>query len=207
MGDYAKKKLMRPLQQLRPDVAEERAAFAEQQPSLEAEKLVFIDEAGALQGMRLAYGYAPSGLRCIENAPFRTGRRRSLIGFMSAAGGEIVHFVGSVTAPVFERFVGEYVVPHLRQGDTVIWDNARTHSAKAVALIEAAGAQVLALPRYSPEYNAIELLWSKLKHYLRRLRADTEEALTAALVEAASWLTEEDARAWISHCGYTFQAG
>lgn len=196
--------MMRPLQQQRQDVAAERTVFAEQVERLDAARLVFVDESGVVQGMRLAYGYAPRGERCVENAPFRVGKRQSLIGYMAAVGGEIVHFEGSVTAEIFEQFVQEHLVPSLEAGDIVIWDNARIHSEEAVRLVEAAGAQVLPLPRYSPEYNAIELLWSKLKHYVRKLCADTAEALKQALEAAAAWLRAEDARAWIEHCGYRF---
>jgi len=195
---------MRPAQQQRPEVALERALFAAAMKLLDAARLVFVDESGIVRGMRLAYGYAPRGARCIENAPFRVGKRRSLIGWMAANGGEIVHFEGSVTASVFEQFVRDHLVPSLEAGDIVLWDNARIHSPEAVRLVEAAGARVLPLPRYSPEYNAIELMWSKLKHYVRKLRADTAEALKAALEAAAAYLRAADARAWIEHCGYRF---
>lgn len=194
--------MMRPAQQQRPEVALERALFAAAMKLLDAARLVFVDESGIVRGMRLAYGYAPRGARCIENAPFRVGKRRSLIGWMAANGGEIVHFEGSVTASVFEQFVRDHLVPSLEAGDIVLWDNARIHSPEAVRLVEAAGARVLPLPRYSPEYNAIELMWSKLKHYVRKLRADTAEALKAALEAAAAYLRAADARAWIGGVNY-----
>ena len=74
--------MMRPAQQQRPEVALERALFAAAMKLLDAARLVFVDESGIVRGMRLAYGYAPRGARCIENAPFRVGKRRSLIGWM-----------------------------------------------------------------------------------------------------------------------------
>jgi transposase len=196
--------MMRPQQQQRPDVLEERAAFAEAMKRLDAARLIFVDESGLVRGMRLSYGYAQRGERCVENAPFRVGKRRSLIGWMAATGGGIVHFEGTVTADVFEQFVREHLVPHLNRGDVVIWDNARIHRREAVRLVEAAGACVVPLPRYSPEYNAIEHLWSKLKHGVRKLRADTAEALREALAAAVAWLRPADGRAWIEHCGYRF---
>lgn len=192
-------------QQTRPDVAAERMAFARWQPTVAAARLVFVDESGICQGMRLAYGYAPCGERCVERVPFRVGKRTSLLGWMCCDGGEIVSFKGSVTQVVFEQFVEESLVPALELGDIVLWDNAKIHSARAVEMIEAAGARVLAIPRYSPEFNPIELLWSKLKHYIKKARADTAEALWGALVEAAAWLTEADAVGWIEHCGYCLQ--
>lgn len=205
MGDHAKKKLMRPSQRDRPDVVDERARYAEAIPLLSASDLVFIDESGIEQGMRLRYGYAPQAERCIENAPFRVGRRTSLIGFTGIEAGRVLPVQGSVNAVVFETFVRACVVPHLRMGMVVIWDNARIHSKEAVRLVEATGARVLFLPRYSPEYNAIEHFWSKVKHFVRKARADTAEALREALDAAVALVTPEDVKGWIEHCGYQFQ--
>ena len=126
-----------------------------------------------------------------------------MIGWLGASCGEVVLVEEKVTGAIFERFVEEYLVPSLEEGDIVIGDNARIHTARAVALVEARGARVLALPRYSPEFNAIEHLWSKLKHYLRKARADTLEMLKKALYEAMERVTVSDAVGWIRHCGYT----
>lgn len=196
---------MRPAQQDRPDVAAERAEFQEWQPSVCARRFIFVDESGICQGMRLPYGYARRGERCTETAPFRTGKRTSLLGWMSTCGGEVVPFQGSVTKDVFERFVEQSLVPSLEAGDIVVWDNARIHSARAVELVEAAGAHVVPLPRYSPDLNPIEMMWSKVKHLIRKARADTAEALRAALEAAVESLSKENAAAWIEHCGYVTQ--
>jgi len=196
---------MRPSQRDRPDVADERAHYAEAMSLLNASDLVFIDESGIEQGMRLRYGYAPRAQRCIENAPFRIGRRTSLIGFVGIESGQVLPVKGSVNASVFETFVRGCLVPHLRAGMVVIWDNARIHSAEAVRLVEATGARVLALPRYSPEYNAIEHFWSKVKHFVRKAGADTAETLSEALDAAVALVTPEDVKGWIEHCGYQFQ--
>lgn len=196
---------MKPSQQTRPDVVAERAAFLEWQASVCARRLIFVDESGVCQGMRTAYGYARRGSRCVETAPYRVGKRTSLLGWMAEGCGEIISYAGSVTKDVFERFVEQSLVPSLEPGDIVIWDNARIHSEGAVELITAAGASVVALPRYSPELNPIEMLWSKLKHGVRKKRADTAEALKQALMEAVAALRGEDASAWIGHCGYVRQ--
>lgn len=173
--------------------------------SLDPERLIFIDESGLVQGMRLSYGYAPKGQRCYETAPFRVGRRTSLVGFISPEAGRVLAFEGTVTAEVFERFVAVCLVPHLESGDVVVWDNARIHSGEAVRLVEETGARVLSLPRYSPEYNAIEQFWSKVKHLVRTACADTSEALAQALSWAVSCVCREDVEGWIRHCGYTGQ--
>jgi hypothetical protein len=197
--------MMRPSQQDRPDVAAEREAFRRMQPSLDVSRLVFVDESGIWQGMRTAYGYARGGQRCSEAAPFRVGRRLGLIGWIGQRGAGVVPVEGTVTADVFERFVEHYLVPELRPGDIVVWDNARVHSEQAFRLVEQAGATVLPQPRYSPEMNAAEPMWSKVKGFIKRMRADTAEALETALAAAMATLTREDVWSWMRHCGYTHQ--
>lgn len=70
----------------------------------------------------------------------------------------------------FKTFIQDHLAPMLRPGDVVIMDTLSTHkNPDAVAAIEATGAEVVFQPRYSPEFNAIEMCWSWLKHDLRRI--------------------------------------
>jgi transposase len=192
-------------QRFRPDVVARREAFLAEVAAIPAERLVFVDESGIEVGARSAYGYAPRGERCVEVAPFRVGRRVNLLGWMAATCGGIRTYEGSVKADVFEAFVAESLVPCLEPGDVVVWDNARIHSSAAVALVEAVGARVLPQPPYSPDLNAIEMLWSKVKTLVRQKLADGRDSLLDGLSEAVSALTPADAANWIRHCGYTFQ--
>jgi len=73
------------------------------------------------------------------------------------------------------------------------------------AAIDATGAQLLYLPPYSPDFSPIEPCWSKLKTYLRAVKAHTHEPLEAALTEALDTITAADARGWFTHCGYALQ--
>jgi hypothetical protein len=192
-------------QRFRPDVVAKREAFLAEVAAIPAERLVFVDESGIEIGARSDYGFAPVGQRCVEVAPFRVGKRVNLIGWMAATCGSVRAHEGSVKAPTFEAFVGESLVPCLERGDVVIWDNARIHSPAAIALIEAVGARVLPQPPYSPDLNAIEPLWSKVKGIVRQKMADARDVLLDALGEAVSAVVPSDAAGWIEHCGYTFQ--
>lgn len=192
-------------QRFRPDVVERREAFLAEVKDIPADRLVFIDESGVHRGMRLGYGYAPCGERCVETAPFRVGRRLNLLGWMRQSGGGVIGVEGSVKAVTFERFVAESLVPSLKPGDVVIWDNAKIHGPGSVALIEAVGARVLAQPQYSPDLNAIEMLWSKVKLLVRQALADSYDELVSALTDAVSSVCVSDAEGWIRHCGYTCQ--
>ncbi|MEM8557483.1 MAG: transposase [Bacteroidota bacterium] len=97
----------------------------------------------------------------------------------------------------------EVLCPALTPGQVVVLDNLWAHKTAAVRVaIEAVGCRVLFVPPYSPELNPIEKLWSKLKAVLRRISARTQEALGAAITEAAGAITAGDAASWIRGAGY-----
>lgn len=161
---------------------------------------MFVDESGVCLGMRTRYGYAPRGQPCVEFAPYRKGRRVSLLGWMSHTGGTVSAVEGTVSRAVFERFVVEELAPSLQPGDIVVWDNHTIHkSAVAREAVEASGAVLLMQPRYSPECNAAELLWSKIKRLAREAAADTVEALHEAMDGACAAVIPSDLEGWIRH--------
>ena len=166
-----------------------------------------VDESGVVQGMRLAYGYARRGVRLVTHAPLRKGKRISLLGWLGFDGtGVVAMHEGTVKRYHFRGFIQGHLLPQLKKGDIVLWDNARIHEAPdLIEQIEALGATVRPLPRYSPEFNPIELLWSKLKHWIRKARADTEEALLVAVEEATERVSASDAQGWFSKCGFQYQ--
>ena len=112
---------------------------------------------------------------------------------------------GPTTADVFRAYVEHVLVASLRPGDIVVLDNLSSHKdKKALALIEQAGAQVRFLPPYSPDFNPIEKMWSKIKQYLRSAKARTEEALLSAIGAALKRVSKKDAHGWYASCGYVF---
>jgi transposase len=112
---------------------------------------------------------------------------------------------GATSAAVFRAYVREILAPFLRQGDVVVMDNLAAHKdAGSVAMIEAAGATVLFLPPYSPDFNPIEMMWSKVKAWLRAAEARTKETLFEAIGAALAKVTATDALHWFAACGYSF---
>ena len=67
--------------------------------------------------------------------------------------------------------------------------------------IEAAGAHMLYLPPYSPDFNPIEMAWSKLKTHLRSVAARTTAALDAAIAQGWRAVGAQDAHGYFKHCG------
>ena len=107
------------------------------------------------------------------------------------------------SAEVFREYVRQVLVPTLRPGDIVVLDNLSAHKDKeALALIAAIGAEVWFLPPYSPDLNPIEKMWSKVKAFLRSVKARTSDALLDAIAAALRTITPQDAKGWFSLCGY-----
>lgn len=112
---------------------------------------------------------------------------------------------GTTDTETFRAYVREVLAPTLRAGDIVVMDNLSPHkSDQTLALIFEAGAQVLFLPAYSPDFNPIEMMWSKIKSLLRSAEARTATDLITAIGQALARVTCKDALAWFTHCGYSF---
>ena len=85
----------------------------------------------------------------------------------------------------------------------MLLDNVQFHKSDAVIkAIESTGARVIFLPPYSPEFNPIEPMWSKLKHVLEFLEPRTFNEFKKAIKKAFSEVTESDLIGWYNHCGY-----
>jgi transposase len=112
---------------------------------------------------------------------------------------------GPTDTEVFRAYVREILSPTLRAGDLVVMDNLCPHKSDlTLALIRAAGAEVLFLPAYSPDLNPIEKMWSKVKGLLRSAQARTPTKLVHAIGAALAQVTPQDALNWFASCGYSF---
>lgn len=109
---------------------------------------------------------------------------------------------------IFIIYVEQVLVPTLRSGDVVVMDNLSAHKRPRVSeLIERAGATVLYLPPYSPDFNPIEMIWSKVKRLLRSIAARTIDALHDAFGRAFAAVTTSDIAGCFRHCGYASTEG
>jgi transposase len=155
--------------------------------------------------MTRRYGRAMRGQRVHDAVPKNFGRNVSILGSLSWYGMEAVMTVeGAVDAAVFRAYVGQVLVPTLRAGDVVVMDNLSVHKVPDIdAMIRGAGAQLIYLPPYSPDWSPIESCWSKIKTRLRGMKARTREALDQALTKVIGKISNSDARGWFAHCGYS----
>jgi transposase len=188
----------------RPDVQAKRQIFLAEQPKLEPKRLRFLDESGFRLGSPPHYGWAPRGEKTEGKSTQGSWKTVTMIGAIGLTG-----FCGFMTvdaatdADVFRAFVEHELRANLRPGDIIVMDNLSVHKdSEVIRLIREAGADVLFLPPYSPEFNPIEKAWSKIKALIRRADTLTREAFDEAVAAAMSAISLVDIRAWIRHAGY-----
>ena len=118
-------------------------------------------------------GRAPRGRRLIDKTPHGHWKTTTLIAALGIDGVRCSTVVdGAVNADIFEAFVEQVLVPELREGDIVVMDNLSSHKrARTRERIEAAGAELVFLPPYSPDLNPIEMVFAKVKRLRGAWRA------------------------------------
>lgn len=197
-----KKKSLHADERDRPDVKGARRKFRRKARRLDAKRLIFLDEAGVDASMTPTHGWGPKGRRVEGSAP-KSWSTTTVVSAMGLDGirGSLA-FPGAMDEPAFRTYVEHVLAPNLRPGDLVVMDNLRVHDSRAAeAAVEHAGAREVRLPPYSPDYNPIEEMWSKLKARLRRTAARTTPALYQAIADALDHITTEDIRGWFRHSG------
>ncbi len=149
-------------------------------------------------------GRARGGERCVDHVPNGHWMTTTMISSIRVDGSTACMTVDAATcAEVFRAYVEHVLVPTLRPGDIVILDNLSAHKdADAQKRIEATGATLMPLPPYSPDFNPIEQMWSKIKEHLRDAKARTQESLEQTIAQALARVTAKDARAWFNEAGY-----
>jgi transposase len=202
LGLPRKKKSKHASERDTPEVQEERREFAEDVEPIEPRRLVFVDETGVTTAMTPTYGRAPRGERVESSAP-ASWESVTVIAAMGLGGVKApLAFEGALNAATFLMYVEQILVPALHRGDVVVFDNLSSHlSPEVSAVIERAGASVLPLPPYSPDFNPIEEMFSKFKEFLRRVGARAKEHLYDAIGEGLREVTPQDIFGWFRHAG------
>ncbi|KGF71715.1 transposase [Neosynechococcus sphagnicola sy1] len=172
--------------------------------AFDPKNLIFIDESGVNLCLNRLLARALKGQRARGNRPSSRGKNVSVIGALSLKGVIAqVSLLGAIDGLTFEAFIAQRLVPQLWPGAFVLMDNCSIHKGAEIrALIEQAGATLIYLPRYSPDFSPIENAWSKIKQILRSIKARNYPDLALALESAFNQISLENIRNWFSHCCY-----
>ena len=160
-------------------MARHRTRWKKIQAKLDPKRLVFIDETWAKTNMTRTHGWIERGLALIAKAPYGHWKTTT---FLAALRCDQITapcvFDGPINGESFLAYVEQILAPTLSQDDIVIMDNLGSHKSAAVRkAIRATGARLIFLPKYSPDLNPIEQVFSKLKRMLRKAEERTIDAL------------------------------
>ena len=203
-GPESEKKSLKAAEQIRPEIAQARQDWVAQQPNLDADHLVFIDETWASTAMTPTRGRAPKGHRCIGYAPSGHWHTTTFVCALCTRG-LVAPLVldGPINGETFREWVRQFLVKDLQPGDVVVMDNLGSHKVAGIReAIEAVGATLRYLPPYSPDYNPIEQVFAKLKTWLRKTAARTMEALWDACGTLLDRFSANECWQYIRHAGY-----
>ena len=152
--------------------------------------------------MTRLYGRAHGGERCLDSAPCGHWETVTILSSIRLDGStQSLVFEGAVDRKMFDAYIKEVLAPTLCPGDVVIMDNLNAHkSQEAYDEIRKRQAEVLFLPAYSPDFNPIEKMWSKVKQVLRGIKARTPGKISLP-PQAQPWTPSQVAmpRAGLSH--------
>jgi transposase len=202
--DYAQKKTAHATEQDRPDVLKRREDWFEGQLDLDPDQLVFIDETWASINMARRYGRAPRGERLRAGVPHGHWKTTTFVAGLRRTG-MIAPWVldGPMNGDALTTYVTRVLVPELSPGDVVIIDTLPSHKAQAVrAAIEATGAGLMFLPPYSPDFNPIEMAFSKLKAHLRKAAKRTIHGLWDAIGRIVDLYSPHECATYFIAVGY-----
>jgi transposase len=165
---------------------------------------VFIDETGASTKMARRYGRAPRGERCRASVPHGHWKTTTFVGALRLEGMTAPMLLdGAMHGAAFLAYVEQVLVPTLKPGDIVVMDNLPAHKpARVRQAIEAVGAELLFLPPYSPDFNPIEMAFSKLKAFLKKVAARTKDDLWDAVAHGIQLFTPTECENYFAAAGY-----
>jgi len=204
-GPEREKKVSRAAEQDRPDVAAQRQQWRAEQPTLDPERLVFVDETWASTNLTRRFGRAPVGARLVGTVPYGHWKPTTFVAALRASGLTAPLVIdGAVNGDLFVASVRQVLAPTLRPGDIVVMDNLASHKRAGVRqALEAAGGVLRYLPPYSPDLNPIELAFANLKALLRQAGKRSVEELWTFLGQALDAFTPQECQNYFAHNGYS----
>lgn len=198
------KKTAHASEQDRPDILKRREEWFGGQLDLDPERLVFIDETWASTNMARRYGRAPRGERLRVGVPHGHWKTTTFVAGLRLTG-MVAPMVldGPINGVSFQAYIDQVLVPELSPGDIVVMDNLGSHKGGGVReAIEAAGARLLYLPPYSPDFNPIENAFSKLKALLRKAAERTVDGLWNKIGALLPAFTPQECANFFAAAGY-----
>ena len=199
-----KKKTYRSEKAASEECQQERLDYWQSVKDVKPEDLICIDETGIWEGMEKTTARSWEGRRAFSQRKCYKGQKYTIIGAISIDGLVCIKTIkDSMKGEDFEAFVRDDLCPKLSKGKVVIMDNLNSHKKEIVQqMITDTGAKPLYLPRYSPDFNPIEMLWSVLKAFIRQFKPQTLFAIQQVLRIFLLLLDKSFFKNWFAKCCY-----
>jgi len=166
--------------------------------------LIFIDETAASTKMARLRGRSLRGERCRAAVPHGHWKTTTFTAGLRLNGLAAPMLLdGPMNGTAFLAYTEQVLAPELRPGDIVVMDNLPSHKISGVReAIEKVGAKLVFLPPYSPDFNPIEMAFSKLKALLRKAAARTVDDLWTVVANSLAAFTPAECRHYFEAAGY-----
>ena len=150
------------------------------------------------------YARSTRGTRVADHTPCSHWQTHTVIaGLRPTTLSATAVFDGPIDGVTFRAYIEQVLVPTVRPGDVVVMDNLAVHKQPEVrTAIEQAGARLRFLPPYSPDLNPIELVFAKLKAFVRAARPRSFDDVCALMTTALGLFLPDECANYVRHCGY-----
>ena len=151
------------------------------------------------------YARARKEKRAIDSTPVNTPSNTTILSSVRITG-ETAYTIyqGGTTAERFAEYLSSTLLPTLSETDIIVMDNMRSHHVKEVEEVISRSEKhltLLYLPPYGPDFNPIEMMWSKIKSVLRMLKTRISDLLPDSIKTSFSKVLPSDCIGWFSAVG------
>jgi transposase len=167
--------------------------------------LVFSDESSINLAYTRLYGRAPKSERIKEGVKDVRFRRKSILSTLRLNGEKCsMIFAGTLNKERMSEWIFSQLAPSWNPEDIFVLDNSSVHKSKlARETFAACKIKILYLPRYSPDFSPIELMWANMKSKLKKEKPRSHVQLDDAIFRALNSVKLDCINHWFRHCGYS----
>ena len=157
--------------------------------------------------MDLQFARSPKNEKAYSERPTSQGKHYTTIGIMAKEGMIFHHsFQGYLDKAYFIHLLKIFIIPMFSgTSKYLIMDNCSSHNNQDVKnILEENNVKYLFLSPYSPEYNPIELAWSKFKQFIKKVKPRCEFYLWLSIYSAIKSISLEDINGYFKCVNYFY---
>jgi transposase len=187
---------------LKEEVQEKRKIFVKNIINIPKKDRNFLDETGTCMNMTQQYARSLKNTKACGEKPTAQGKHYTTVSIISEDGMNFEHtFQGYLNKAYFIHLLKVFIIPKFKNTTKyLIMDNCSSHkNPDVIKILEENNVNYLFLPPYSPEYNPIELAWSKVKSFVKKCKPRCELNLWLSIKSAINAISKKDIDGYFNH--------